>query len=152
VALAAPTDEAWRALSNAAARGWHEDQRFTTAGARLENRAALDQAIASWTANFEPDALEDLLQRVGVPVHRVATSADIFGDPQLAARRHIAYLEHARLGMVPIETSRMRFSRTPATAAWCGPEIGQHNDYVLSEILQMTDPEITELVNDKTLE
>jgi benzylsuccinate CoA-transferase BbsF subunit len=152
VALAAPTDDAWRALCNAAARGWHRDQRFATAGARLENRAALDDAIASWTANLEPDALEGLLQSMGVPVHRVATSADIFSDPQLLARSHIASLEHPRLGAVPIETSRMRFSRTPAIAAWCGPEIGQHNDYVLHEILQMTDGEIAELMIDKALE
>jgi crotonobetainyl-CoA:carnitine CoA-transferase CaiB-like acyl-CoA transferase len=46
----------------------------------------------------------------------------------------------------------MRFSRTPATAAWPGPEIGQHNDHVLREILGMTDEEITELVVDEALE
>ena len=152
VALAAPTDGAWQALCNAAVRGWREDPRFASANARLENRAALDEAIASWTANSEPNALEELLQSVGVPVHRVATSADIFADPQLSARGHIAYLEHPQLGGVPIETSRMRFSRTPATAAWCGPEIGQHNDYVLREILQMTDQEIAELMIDEALE
>ncbi len=102
--------------------------------------------------NFEPDALEGLLQSAGVAAHRVATSADIFADPQLSARGHIIYLDHPRLGTVPIETSRMRFSRTPATAAWCGPEMGQHNDYVLREILQMTDQEIVELAIDKALE
>jgi crotonobetainyl-CoA:carnitine CoA-transferase CaiB-like acyl-CoA transferase len=57
VALAAPTDEVWRALSQASARGWSEDQRFTTAGARLEHREALDAAIGGWTATFQPDAL-----------------------------------------------------------------------------------------------
>jgi crotonobetainyl-CoA:carnitine CoA-transferase CaiB-like acyl-CoA transferase len=46
----------------------------------------------------------------------------------------------------------MRFSRTPATAAWYGPEIGQHNDHVLRKILQMTDQEVTELMIDKALE
>jgi benzylsuccinate CoA-transferase BbsF subunit len=152
VALAAPTDRAWQALCNAAGRGWHADQRFASACARLENRPALDEAIASWTANFEPGVLEKLLQSVSVPVHRVATSADIFADRQLEARGHIAYLEHPRLGAVPIETSRMRFSRTPATAAWCGPEIGQHNDYVLHEILQLSDREISELAIEKVLE
>jgi crotonobetainyl-CoA:carnitine CoA-transferase CaiB-like acyl-CoA transferase len=46
----------------------------------------------------------------------------------------------------------MRFSRTPATAAWPGPEIGQHNDRVLHELLGLTDEEITELVIDEALE
>ncbi|MBV8359899.1 MAG: CoA transferase [Deltaproteobacteria bacterium] len=152
VALAAPTDEVWRALCTASGRDWNEDPRFATAISRLENRAALDEAIAAWTVGFEPGALEGLLQSVGVPVHRVSTSADALADPQLEARRHIIYLDHPRLGSVPVETSRMCFSRTPAAVAWPGPEIGQHNDYVLRELLGMTDEEITELVMDEVLE
>jgi crotonobetainyl-CoA:carnitine CoA-transferase CaiB-like acyl-CoA transferase len=46
----------------------------------------------------------------------------------------------------------MRFSRTPATAAWPGPEIGQHNNYVLVELLGLTDEEIMELVADEAVE
>jgi crotonobetainyl-CoA:carnitine CoA-transferase CaiB-like acyl-CoA transferase len=152
VALAAPTDAVWRALCSASGRGWSEDPRFVTVITRLENRAALDEAIGSWTAGFEPATLEELLQRVGVPVHRVSTSFDTLADPQLEARRHIILLEHARLGPLPVETSRMRFSRTPAIARWAAPEIGQHNDYVLSELLGLTDQEIIELISDEALE
>jgi len=152
VALAAPTDEMWRSLCKVALRDWAEDSRFAAANDRLENREALDAAIGAWTASFEPDALEELLQGVGVPVHRVSTSVDVFADPQLKARGHIIYLDHPRLGPSPIETSRMRFSRTPATAAWPGPEIGQHNDHVLRELIGLTDEEITELVIDEALE
>jgi crotonobetainyl-CoA:carnitine CoA-transferase CaiB-like acyl-CoA transferase len=46
----------------------------------------------------------------------------------------------------------MRFSRTPAAAAWPAPEIGEHNDHVLREILGMGEDEITELVIDEALE
>jgi crotonobetainyl-CoA:carnitine CoA-transferase CaiB-like acyl-CoA transferase len=152
VALAAPTDAVWRALCATSGRGWTEDPRFATAIARLEHRAALDEAIGSWTVGFEPAALEEALQRVGVPVHRVSTAFDTLADPQLEARRHIISLEHPRLSSVPVETSRMRFSRTPAIAAWAGPEIGQHNHYVLHELLGLTDEEIMQLVNDKALE
>jgi crotonobetainyl-CoA:carnitine CoA-transferase CaiB-like acyl-CoA transferase len=152
VALAAPTDAVWRALCSASGRGWSEDPRFVTAIARLEHREILDDAIGSWTIGFEPGVLEDILQRAGVPVHRVSTSADTLADPQLEARRHIIILDHPRLGPVPVETSRMRFSRTPATTAWPGPEIGQHNDYVLRELLGLTDQEVIELVSDEALE
>ena len=152
IALAAPTDDVWRALCDAARLGWEKDSRFATAASRGENREALDAAIGAWTAGYDPGALEELLQGMGVPVHRVSTSADAFADPQLRHRAHFIDLEHPRLGPVPIETSRMRFSRTPAIAAWPGPEIGQHNDHVLREILGMSDQEITELVVDEALE
>jgi benzylsuccinate CoA-transferase BbsF subunit len=152
VVLAAPTDAVWRALCSVSSRGWSEDPRFVTAVARIENRAVLDEAIASWTVGFDPATLEDLLQRVGVPVHRVSTSFDTLADPQLEARHHIISLEHARLGQVPVESSRMRFSRTPAIAERAAPEIGQDNDYVLRELLGSTDQEITELVSDEALQ
>jgi crotonobetainyl-CoA:carnitine CoA-transferase CaiB-like acyl-CoA transferase len=152
VALAAPTEETWRAFCEVSKRGWLTDSRFTDAAARRENRAALDSVIGEWTVRFQTEMLEQLLQGAGVPVHRVATSTDLLADPQLKARQHIVYLEHPRLGTVPFETSRMRFSRTPATVAWPGPEIGQHNDHVLREMLGMTDEEITELVIDEALE
>ena len=151
VALAAPTDAVWRALCAASGRGWDGDPRFATATVRLEHRAALDEEIASWTIGFEPDALEEILQGVNVPVHRLSTSADILADPQLEARRHIIMLDHPRLGRVPVETSRMRFSQTPATATWPGPEIGQHNNYVLHDLLGLTDEEIMELVVDEAV-
>jgi crotonobetainyl-CoA:carnitine CoA-transferase CaiB-like acyl-CoA transferase len=152
VALAAPTEEIWQALCVSSERGWSEDGRFATAAARQRNREALDLAIGQWTARFQADELEQLLQGAGVPVHRVSTSADVFADPQLKAREHIIYLEHPRLKTIPFESSRMLFSRTPATAAWPGPEIGEHNDHVLREILGMTEDEITELVADEALE
>ncbi len=152
VALAAPTEDAWQALCRASGKTWAGDSRFATAAARVENREALDGAIGAWTAGLDCEAVEQILQRAGVPVHRVSTCDDVFTDSQLEHRAHIIDLEHPRFGPLAIETSRMRFSRTPATAAWPGPEIGQHNDHVLREILGMSDDEITELVTDGALE
>ncbi len=74
-----------------------------------------------------------------MPVHRVSSPPDNLADPQLKAREHIVYLEHPRFGLVPYESSRMRFSRTPAAVTWPGPQIGQHNDYVLRELLGLAD-------------
>jgi crotonobetainyl-CoA:carnitine CoA-transferase CaiB-like acyl-CoA transferase len=151
VALAAPTEEAWQALCAASGQSWAEDPRFATVAARVENRQALDVAIGAWTAGLEPGAVEDLLQRAGVPAHRVSTCDDVFADPQLRHRAHIVDLEHPRFGPVPIETSRMLFSRTPAVVTWPGPEIGQHNDHVLRELLGMSAEEVAELVADGAL-
>ena len=152
IALAAPTDEVWRALCRASERGWSEDRRFATASDRIANRAALDDVIGSWTKDLEVEALEELLQSVGVPVHRVSNCADVLDDPQLKARDHIIYLEHPQFGSVPYERSRMVFSRTPAAVGWPGAQIGQHNDYVLREILGLSTAEIGALQTHKALE
>jgi len=146
VALAAPDEAAWQALSRLAAQGWAEDARFSGADARIANRRALDEAIAEWTAGRSVQELEQALQQVGVPIHGVSNSQDCFEDPQLLAREHFVALDHATLGPVPCESSRTRFSRTPARLQRAGPTLGQDNATVLGEILGLSDEQVTELV------
>lgn len=146
VALAAPDETTWRAFAGVGSAGWADDPRFSTPTARLANRDALDDAIAGWSQDKTVEMLEELLQAEGVPVHRVCTSRDCFEDPQLAAREHFIELEHATLGPVPYESSRMTFSRTPARLQRAGPTLGQHNEAILSGILGLSDEQIAELV------
>ena len=152
VALAAPTEAVWRRFAAAAGRGWESDPRFLTAEARMAHRAELDEAIAAWTVGRTVAELEQTLSAAGVPVHRVSTSADLAIDPQLEARGHWVNVEHELMGTVVVESSRMRLSGTPATAAWAGPVYGQHNVTVLREILGMDDDEISDLAASGALE
>jgi crotonobetainyl-CoA:carnitine CoA-transferase CaiB-like acyl-CoA transferase len=146
VAIACPSNDHWRALCEAAGRSWERDPRFATVADRLAHREALDAAIAAWTAPLDVAALEDLLQRAGVPVHRVSTSADAFADPQVAHRGQLPLVAHPELGPVPVEGPRALLSRTPARVRWPGPTFGQHNEQVLKDILGMDDEAIVELI------
>lgn len=152
VAIAAPDETTWHALCRVADRGWQGDPRLESVEKRLANRESLDERVADWTAGLEPDEIEQALARAGVPVHRVSTSADLFVDPQMEAREHFVTLEHPEIGPVPLESSRMRFSRTPAESRGTSPTLGQHNEHVLKEILGLGDDEIAELVISGALE
>jgi crotonobetainyl-CoA:carnitine CoA-transferase CaiB-like acyl-CoA transferase len=152
IALAAPDDASFRALAGTLDPHWLSDARFATVDARRAHTPALDAAIASRTPRHAVEELERALQAAGVPAHRVANSADCFGDPQLLAREHFVWLDHPECGNVPLESSRMRLSRTPATAAWPGPTLGQHNELVLRNFAGMGDEEIAELVASGALE
>jgi crotonobetainyl-CoA:carnitine CoA-transferase CaiB-like acyl-CoA transferase len=145
-AVAAPDAATWRALADEAGRDWATDARFAAAASRGAHREALDAAIAAWTAGQDVAALEARLQARGVPAHRVATSRDCFEDEGLAARGHFLELEHAVVGRVPFEGSRMRFSRTRARVERAAPTLGQDNTWVLGEVLGLDDEAITELV------
>src|SRR5207253_10500078 len=119
---------------------------FATLDSRLEHREALDAVVGAWTATRTVDEIERLLQAKDVPVHRAATSTDAFADPQLGARDHMVTVEHAELGPVPVENSRMRFSATPARVTAPGPTFGQHNQQVLTGILGLRDDEFVALL------
>jgi len=149
IAIAATNASEWDALARTAAKtsslDWTHDPRFETNDARIENREALDDVISRWSVGFDVSDLEDRLQAVGVPTHRVATSRDAFEDPQLAAREHFIAVDHPVLESMPFENSRVRFSATPARPRPC-PTLGQHNAFVLEEILGYSEAEITDLV------
>jgi benzylsuccinate CoA-transferase BbsF subunit len=87
-----------------------------------------------------------LLQAEGVPSGVAQRSSDLLEDPQLAHRRLFRYLEHGEMGNVPYAGHQFRilgYDSGPRSAA---PLLGEHNDYVLREILGMDDEEIAEAV------
>jgi crotonobetainyl-CoA:carnitine CoA-transferase CaiB-like acyl-CoA transferase len=145
IAIDVPDEACWQALAATADAGWADDPRFADLAARRTHSGALDEVIASWTSPQDVEGLENRLQSVGVPVHRVSTSQDAFDDPQLAARTHFVWIEHPEVGNVPFENTRAILSSTPARPGLC-PTLGQHNALVLSEILGLQDDEITELI------
>jgi len=146
VALAAPDQESWLALAEIAGMGWAADERFASPSARMQYRESLDVAIASFTSVHAAEWLEESLQARSVPVHRVSLSADLFTDPQLAARGHFVELDHGVVGATPYEGSRVVFSRTPAEIERGAATLGQHNSLVLAEVLGLSDDDISELV------
>jgi benzylsuccinate CoA-transferase BbsF subunit len=154
VAIAATTEEQWRALCRAVAHEeWLSDPRFGSMDARLANHDALDVVLGQWTAARSVDDVEQVLQAAQVPVHRVGSSADAFADPGVIARGHFPVVEHPELGPVPIEAPRFLLSSTPAPVpGWPGPTFGQHNDYVLRDILGFDDDRVVELVASGALE
>ena len=66
-------------------------------------------------------------------------------DPQLIDRQHFINVAHASLGEFVVENSRSILSRTPAQISRAGPELGEHNVHVLSEILGYSESRIADV-------
>ena len=63
-----------------------EDPRFATNPGRVAHRLDLVPVLTSLTLRFERGALLAALEREGVPAGPINTVADVFADPQVAAR------------------------------------------------------------------
>ena len=61
-------------------------------------------------------------------------------------------VDRAPIGALPLEGSRFRFSRTPASPINPPPTMAQHNYDVLSGILGYDDERIARLIADAILE
>jgi len=147
VVIGANQDTVFRRLAGAMGRtGLADDSRFATHSARGEHQAVLDDLIAEWSATLPADDLIAALRADGVPVGRIYRAPEMLVDPHFQARESITRVKHPTLGEVAMQNVMPRLSATPGSIAWCGPELGQHNDDVYRGVLGMDDAELDALV------
>ena len=145
VAIACETDEQFAALARTMGRPeLAEDARFATTEARKANEAELDQPIGEWTGAMGHYEAMHILQRAGVPAGAVLNTPELMSDPQLRSRRAWAPHTHPDAGTWEMETPPWLLSRTPGHVRLPAPGFGDHNDYVLREILGLDEARVKE--------
>ncbi len=101
---------------------------------RDARRDELYGVIDRWAASLPLSEVEAILVRAEVPASRIYSAEDMFADPQFLAREMFL---SARLpdgkpfrmpGIVP------KLSDTPGGVEWTGPQLGEHNQAVLSRL------------------
>jgi benzylsuccinate CoA-transferase BbsF subunit len=143
LALALETEEQWTALRRVMGDpDWSRSERFTSIAARLDNVDDLEAHIAAWTRTQPVHELVDRLQAHAIPSAVVYKSIDLFEDPQLSHRNHFRPLTHAEIGTVGYNGPAHELSETPAVLRWAAPLLGEHTDYVMTEILGYTPAEV----------
>ena len=149
-AIAATTDEQWRALAEIISSDSElaAASRYASAEQRLAAQDDLEARIAAWTCSRSVEEVEETLQAAGVPAHRVAAMRDAHEDPQLAHREHWWASEHPVVGNVTYESPAWRLFDTPPPRPAPSPLLGQHNEYVYRDLLSYSDEEFTELLID----
>ena len=153
IAIAVQTDAAWGHLREALGKpAWSDDPALDTAEGRLAQAGLLDAELARWTRDQDAHTLFHRLQALGVEAAPVANERDLLDDPQLAARGHWVPVKHPRLGTLLLERSGFRLSASPGGYRRAGPDLGEHGDAILREILELDDAEIARLTKAGVLE
>ena len=148
MAISVETDAQFRALAEASGNpSWADDPRFATVSARLENQDALEALVQQWTAGLEVEAVVASLQAAGVPAAPVFDSAEVLADPHLVERGFVAPLEHPVAGTRPVTTLPWAADGRRVDDLRPAPTFGQHNQWVLKELLQVPDEEYERLVS-----
>ena len=151
--IAVTTDQEWQALTKAIGQpGWTQDHRFATFLKRKENEEELDKLVENWTINYSAEEVMYRLQPAGVPAGVVEKAQDLHQDPQLKHRNHFWVLEHPVIGHHTYDAPAFRLSKTPAEPRSPAPTIGQHNELVFSQILGLSDDELSQLLVEGVLE
>ncbi|MCX7912234.1 MAG: CoA transferase, partial [Dehalococcoidales bacterium] len=146
VAIAVTSDEEWQKFVEAiGSPAWALDKKYAKAADRIKYADELDRLVESWTVNYPPEAVEAILQKAGVPAGVVANARDIDEDPQMNYYnfyRELAPPYMGRLRYYP--PAPIKLSRAP-TAVQRPVLLGEHTDYICTQILGMSQGEVDEL-------
>lgn len=122
-----------------------EDPRFAEHTARGENQTELDDIIGAWSRTKTTVEVDALMSEYKVPHGKIFRAPEMLEDPQFKARESIIKVMHPEYGEVAMQNTFPRLSETPGQVRWVGPELGQHTDEILKDVLGKTDAEIAEL-------
>jgi crotonobetainyl-CoA:carnitine CoA-transferase CaiB-like acyl-CoA transferase len=146
VALACSNDRMWERL--AAAMGRPElahDPRYARPPARNERRAEVNGMVADWVRGLDCDAVLAACAAASAPCSKLQNIADIFDDPQFAARGNLRGIEDPRLGALVLPGPLPRMSRTPPELKSAGPALGDSNERIFGGLLGMAAEQLAAL-------
>jgi benzylsuccinate CoA-transferase BbsF subunit len=146
VAIAVFTEAEWTGFKKVLGNPpWTNQAEFNSLSERLKNSVELDKYVNAWTAGLTSEQVMNILQGAGVAAGVVANAQDMDADAQLNYYHFYRQIDHPYMG-------KLRYYHPAALTlsnAECevkGPVLlGEHTDYVCSQILGMSQNEIDDL-------
>jgi len=129
-----------------------KDPRFVSARQRARNSADLEAIIKNWFAGFETreDAIA-VLEKERVPCAPVLTLNEAMRHPHLNERKTVRWIEDPILGKVAIPGLPVKFSAWPDRTKIRSARLGEDNEKIFREVLEMEDEQIGKLYADGVL-
>jgi len=123
------------------------DERFRTNVSRVKNR---DELVPIIQAKFREKPVAhwiDTLTSIGVPCGPINNIKQVFDDPHIKSRGMRVEVDHPRGGRVSMLANPARLSVTPPTYERVPPQLGEHTQEVLRNVLNLDDLAIEALAN-----
>jgi benzylsuccinate CoA-transferase BbsF subunit len=151
-AIAVFSDEEWESFCRVIGDPkWTKSPKFATLSARKENEDELEKLVNEWTINYPAKEVMVMMQEAGLAAGVLQTTEDIVDyDPQVKARELLPMRHHPVMGDCLHARWPFIMSKTPAEIRTT-PCLGEHNRYVCTEILGMSDEEFAELVDSEVI-
>ena len=149
IAIAVGEDSEWEGLCRVLGRqDWAGDPRLSGTLGRWQNREEIGWHLAVETARWNAHDLMAALQAEGVPAGAVLDSKELLFNPHLVARRFYEIVRHhpsTEMPPLPYAGRPWKLSETPAVTPRAAPVMGEHNEYVLGELLGLSSRQIADL-------
>ena len=125
-----------------------QDERFASPMSRIENQDDLDRIMGEWTSTQTQYQVMEKLQAAGIPAGPVLNARGLLSDPHFRARGFFEAVDHPSatgLGRREYIGRGWKLSRDNLAIGGPAPLLGEHNAYVLHDILGLSEYEIESL-------
>jgi len=111
-----------------------EDPQLAHNDGRVARAGQIDDAIQGWCEQMDIEEALAALERAQVPASRIFSVADMFSDPQFAAREMIQQFALGDGSPLRVPGIVPKLTQTPGATRWLGPSLGEHTDEVLGAL------------------
>jgi benzylsuccinate CoA-transferase BbsF subunit len=115
---------------------------------RIRNADELDKLVGAWTINHSPEEVMALMQTAKVPAGVVKTGEDLAKDPQLMHYNAFQIVDHPEMGSCAAQRASIKLTKTIPCEPVHPPLLGEHTEYVRTQMLGIPDEEFIDLLND----
>ena len=149
IAITTLNESQWKSLCIEMGNpAWTKHKEFSDNYHRWSNQDKLDEFIGKWTKNFEDLELMNNLQAHGITAAAVLNSKQILLNPQVKDRglfERVLHSPDSDLGEKLYIGRPWKMSLTPCSIRKPAPGMGEHNNYILKDILGRNEEELTRL-------
>ncbi|MEC9339315.1 MAG: CoA transferase [Actinomycetota bacterium] len=146
VALISVTNRHWRSVLEIIGReDLLTDPRFRHNTDRAAHMGAVDELVEEWTRQRSREEVASLLGAAGVPIAVVRNVEEVVKDQHLIERQFLQWVSHPTLGEIPLPHSPLRFHGSTLRELDLFHAIGEDNESVYGEFLDLTAAEIEAL-------
>ncbi len=146
VALISDSPVLWNSFCTAIERAeLASDSRFSTASARLQNQETLVPLIEEAMHRKSSQEWIKELTKLEIPCGPVNSIDAVAKDPQVLHRGMITQIPHKSLGRWSVANTPFRFDGTPSQPQGSAPDLGEHTEEILYEMLGLSPLEFARL-------
>lgn len=125
-----------------------EEPWFANHAGRIEHAQELDAIIQGWIGERTTEEVLAAFAESEGAIAPIYSIADIFTDPQYAARDTITTIQHPQLGPLKMPNVIPRMTGTPGRIRHPGAALGEHNHEIYVGELGVSEQEFAELQAD----
>ena len=122
-----------------------DDPRFADGWLRSQNYEVLEPILTEAMKTKTTKEWIEELEQLEIPCGSVNTIPQVAADVQIAAREMFAEVYHPRAGKLKVVNTPFKFSRSQCRIGQASPDLGEHTEEVLTNLLGMTEEEINKL-------